>query len=423
MIMKNKTYVLFVLFSFFFLKSIQSQNLVVNPSFENVSTVNCNLNNNAAEFNSEISNWTAPVNTSPDIMDITINIACFSNPYGSAANTPGHQTPRTGSHMAHSIFYAANTWYRELIQINLSSALNTSKQYKVSFYVSLSDNYQYASNAFEVLFTTSEIPLQAANANLAAPQLTYSGAAITDKTNWTLIEFIFSPTQAYTHFTVGNISKNFTIVNTGSGSIAYSGYYYDDFSIIEYNPMPVEMIDFSVISKENHNELFWSTASETDNDFFSIEKSSDAQNFQIVQIIDGAGNSNQILEYNYNDYSINNETTYYRIKQTDYNGKYSYSKIVSVNNQINKNLTIEIYPNPISKQFTIDIKTDKEKMVEIKLINMLNEVVMSEKIILENNRTKKTYLRNNIPNGIYSLLIIDTKTMENIDVKKVVFIN
>ena len=210
-----------------------AQNLVVNPSFEIISTVNCDANSNAADFNSETPNWTTPINTTPDIMDITCNIACFSNPYGSAAFTPGSQTPRTGSRMAHAICYGANVWYRELIQVNLSSALDTTKQYKVEFYVSLSSNYQFSSNAFEVLFTTAEIPLQAGNANLNTPQLTYLGSAITDTTNWTHIEFIFCPTEEYTHFTVGNISKNFTVVNTGFGSRGYSGYYYDDFSVTE----------------------------------------------------------------------------------------------------------------------------------------------------------------------------------------------
>lgn len=392
--------IIYVLICFFISNFIYSQNLVVNPSFETVSTVRCNLNNHAADFNSETPNWTAPVNTSPDIMDITISNTCFSNPYGSAAFTPGPQTPRTGNRMTHAIFYASNLWYREIVQVNLSSALDPAKQYLVEFYVSLCDDYQYASNAFEVLFTTSEMPLQSANANLPAPQLTYSGTAVADKTNWTLISFIFSPTAAYTHFQIGNISKNFTVVNTGSGSIAYSGYYIDDVSVTEYNPMPVEMMMFNGINKGEYNKLTWITASETNNDYFTIEKSFDAEMFLEVERINGAGNSNYEIEYNYNDYNICDKIIYYRIKQTDFDGKYSYSKVISINE--NSSNFVSIYPNPSNGRFEIFT----ENTVNVIIANM------SGKIILETTSDFQIDISDQ-PKGVYFLRVFDNNEYVN----------
>ena len=384
----------FIIICFLIFNFIQAQNLVVNPSFETVSTVNCVLNNNAPDFNAETPNWTAPVNTSPDIMDVALAGTCFSNPYGSDPNAPGPQTPRTGNRMAHQICYANNTWYREIIQVNLSSALDPTKQYLVEFYVSLADNYQYASNAFEVLFTTSEMPLQAANANLPAPQLTYSGTVITDKTNWTLISFTFSPTAAYTYFQIGNISKNFTVVNTGTGSIVYSGYYIDDVSVTEYNPMPVEMIMFNGITKGEYNKLTWATASETNNDYFTIEKSLNAELFLEVDRINGVGNSNYEIEYNYDDYNINDKITYYRIKQTDFDGKYSYSKVISVNtNALN---FASIYPNPSNGIFEIFT----ENIVDIAIINM------SGKLVLESTSNLHIDISDQ-PKGLYFLRVFD----------------
>jgi hypothetical protein len=97
-------------------------------------------------------------------------------------------------------------------------------------------------------------------------------------------------------------------------------------------PLPIELISFEGITKNGYNHLFWKTASESNNDYFTIEKTQDGINYNTVININGAGNSNTTLSYDYIDYNVDNTINYYRLKQTDYDGKYAYSHIITLDN-------------------------------------------------------------------------------------------
>ena len=111
--------------------------------------------------------------------------------------------------------------------------------------------------------------------------------------------------------------------------------YLDDLSIYESEPvnLPIELIYFRVINEGDANKLIWSTASENNNDYFTIEKTVDGKDFQIVSNIDGAGNSSNIINYQYVDRTFEHIINYYRLKQTDFDGKYDYSDIISIDNR------------------------------------------------------------------------------------------
>ncbi|MGB5930414.1 MAG: T9SS type A sorting domain-containing protein, partial [Cyclobacteriaceae bacterium] len=99
--------------------------------------------------------------------------------------------------------------------------------------------------------------------------------------------------------------------------------------------------------KANKVELKWQTATEKDNDFFSVERSTDLENFTIIGTVDGAGDSDEILSYNFTDRLAPQGNVYYRIKQTDFNGDFDYSEVVLVqNNQLTETLSVNIFPNP-----------------------------------------------------------------------------
>lgn len=85
-------------------------------------------------------------------------------------------------------------------------------------------------------------------------------------------------------------------------------------------PLPVELISFSAQHKYTHNEIKWETASETNNDYFSLEVSNDGINYKEIEKVKGAGNSNQPIKYSVKDYDIQEGVVYYRLKQVDFNG-------------------------------------------------------------------------------------------------------
>jgi len=119
--------------------------------------------------------------------------------------------------------------------------------------------------------------------------------------------------------------------------------YYYDISVLYIEcgtSLPIELISFTGEAKNGFNQLNWITASELNNDFFTVEKSLNILDFEEVGKISGAGNSNTTLSYSMIDNHPTN-TTYYRLKQTDFNGDFKYSDIIVVNrNNADKSVKI-----------------------------------------------------------------------------------
>jgi hypothetical protein len=106
-------------------------------------------------------------------------------------------------------------------------------------------------------------------------------------------------------------------------------------------PLPIKLISFNGKCMNASTALFWTTTTETDNSYYTIESSQDGQEFAAIGTINGAGNSNSIINYEFNDYQKSGN--YYRLKQTDVNGLYSYSNIINVDcsNEYVKVWTVE----------------------------------------------------------------------------------
>ena len=93
--------------------------------------------------------------------------------------------------------------------------------------------------------------------------------------------------------------------------------------------LPIELISFNGFAEERSNIIKWETLSEYNNDFFTIEKTEDGMNYEIITIVNGAGNSNILLSYSFEEFQPW-DMTYYRLKQTDYDGEFVYSDLISV---------------------------------------------------------------------------------------------
>lgn len=116
-------------------------------------------------------------------------------------------------------------------------------------------------------------------------------------------------------------------------TINYATIFLDDISYSNGLPgstLPISLISFTGKSTTAGIELNWETASETGNDYFTVETSDNAKDFSELTRISGAGNSNTVLRYQFTDTRSVNGTTYYRLKQTDYDGAYAYSDVISI---------------------------------------------------------------------------------------------
>jgi hypothetical protein len=120
-------------------------------------------------------------------------------------------------------------------------------------------------------------------------------------------------------------------------------------------PLPIELISFEPTVLENQFvQLDWLTATETDNDFYSIERSADAEHWEVIQLLDGAGTTTESRSYSWIDRSPLPGTSYYRLKQTDFDGKFEYSEIRSVEITGLNPQTLEAFPNPA--KFTLSLR-------------------------------------------------------------------
>jgi len=118
------------------------------------------------------------------------------------------------------------------------------------------------------------------------------------------------------------------VVNTAANTVTVAGMQGDlnnEAWVLVDNtePLPIELLGFDANCDDDVITVSWASASETNNDFYTIEKSLDGMNWDFVATISGAngtGNSNQTLYYNYTDYSPLGQLSYYRLSQTDFDG-------------------------------------------------------------------------------------------------------
>ena len=168
-------------------------------------------------------------------------------------------------------------------------------------------------------------------------------------------------------------------------------------------PLPVDFINFNATLEENKVLLEWSTAFERNNMKFVVEKSNDYFNWDQIIEINGAGNSTVERHYYTYDYNPNNGINYYRIKQVDFDGKFSYSYIKTIN--IEGEIIIE--PNPNNGQFTL-YGLEKNKDSEIVIYNLYGQKVFE---IITNNVYEEINI-NDLSKGVYYLIINKTKKLK-----------
>jgi hypothetical protein len=132
----------------------------------------------------------------------------------------------------------------------------------------------------------------------------------------------------------------------------YSGDGIGTFKIRATTPiaLPIELLTFDGVSNNGYNSLCWSTSSETNNDYFSIEKTLDGNTYNVVGIVNGSGNSQILNKYELKDFNVEKVINYYRLKQTDFDGNYKYSDLISIDNRGNSTPTLIKVVNTLGQE-------------------------------------------------------------------------
>ncbi|NTW31773.1 MAG: hypothetical protein HGB12_03975 [Bacteroidetes bacterium] len=160
---------------------------------------------------------------------------------------------------------------------------------------------------------------------------------------------------------------------------------FSDYILVKSDmPLPIELLGFTTSCNNEIVQVEWSTASETNNDYFTLEKSYDLINWTTVAIIDGMGNSNTITNYIYTDtLSLSNgkviDVKYYRLKQTDFDGIFTYSDVIHTNCSDVPFEIIRSYPNPADDYINCDIISYVNTSLNISFIDALGRNVINAK--------------------------------------------
>jgi hypothetical protein len=178
--------------------------------------------------------------------------------------------------------------------------------------------------------------------------------------------------------------------------------------------LPIDLLNFSATCSGKNIQIEWATASETNNAYFSIERSSDAQGWETIAKVDGSGNTNTVKNYAYTDNKPLEGNSYYRLKQTDYDGLFTYSLPVSANCYNNPSPVISYYPNPFNGEVMIDISHLSADKASISIYNILGQEVLNKELQLSGQGNQNFDLNlNALSTGIYSI-VFTSQGFENI---------
>jgi hypothetical protein len=198
----------------------------------------------------------------------------------------------------------------------------------------------------------------------ASVKMTYgSDDGVTDYQNLTIAKY-------------NSTNKWIDIMAVGAADGTITSDYFDNFSdfvlankVAGSNPLPVELIKFTAKSKVNGVEVKWATATEKNSAYFDVERSANGIDFTEIGQVEGKGNSNELQAYELLDKAPFAGVNYYRLKQVDLDGSFTYSNIVSVKLG-DKSVPVVIYPNPASANLNLHLAMGSSSTV-VKVINLL----------------------------------------------------
>jgi Peptidase family M28/Secretion system C-terminal sorting domain len=175
--------------------------------------------------------------------------------------------------------------------------------------------------------------------------------------------------------------------------------------------VPVELLAFNASVNGSEVQLIWSTASELNNMGFEIERSIDnPDNFATVGFVDGKGNSTEINYYSFidNPQLSGVNQLYYRLKQVDFDGTFSYSDVINVSYDVPVEFVLsQNYPNPFNPSTRINYFVPQESFVSVKVYDFLGREVMT---LVNETRTVGNYEMvfdaSNMPSGTYFYTLI-----------------
>jgi hypothetical protein len=190
----------------------------------------------------------------------------------------------------------------------------------------------------------------------------------------------------------GSEGSSYTQTVTLSGMTGGDTYYFGVGSSGSALPVDFGGVSAQVVNNQVHVE--WITLMEENNDYFEVQRSSDMSNWEVVEVVAGAGSTFETNNYFSIDYEPLSGLSYYRIKQVDYDGAFDFSAVVSVN--MESDFIVQAYPNPAT-DFVRILSTNS--ISEVQIFNGAGAMVLS------NTPINQTIDVSSLQSGVYTLII------------------
>jgi hypothetical protein len=174
--------------------------------------------------------------------------------------------------------------------------------------------------------------------------------------------------------TVNTANKQVTITKVFN----YSPWVLHDGSSPGNEPLPIELVNFKAACNSDVVTINWTTATEVNNDYFTVQRSTDLTHYDNVAIVAGAGNSNTYRNYSAKDQYPVSVTAYYRLMQTDFNGQFEVFDPIAVVCVANGSDVISIFPNPTTDKLNVTMTLNAADRGRIMIFNPYGQLVTSQ---------------------------------------------
>jgi hypothetical protein len=181
---------------------------------------------------------------------------------------------------------------------------------------------------------------------------------------------------------------------------------------VTYTHLPVELISFSGNYIDEQKILLeWETASETNNDYFNVERSIDAVNYTKAGKVNGSGNSSHTLHYTFTDFEFHDvNNTYYRLKQIDFDGKEHLSKTIAVTKKKRDLEFLGYMSEPMNQMIKVYVNSNSDKVAECLLTDVPGKIVFRKTVHINKGMNEVRIENLSLKNGLYFLRINDGTT-------------
>ena len=197
------------------------------------------------------------------------------------------------------------------------------------------------------------------------------------------------PANATTHYTVsdafGCVTDQFNVTTTGT--------------------LPVSILTYEVKLNNSKVDVTWSTATEINNKFFTVERSSDARNFVTIGSVSGAGNSNSVKQYSFVDLNPLIGTSYYRLSQTNIDGHTEYLRIKQIVNNTGKDFEVKAISGS-NGLLTLQVNSSTQTTYQLRIYDVQGRERKNEMINCGAGINKKEFI---LEAGVYIYEVISNK--------------